>query len=73
MDGAVFKLRVPATCCYGCKRKMLEEEHGRGKSAARLVGENKVDKRTYWVLSESVQLAPDGSLLQPGQSPFLWL
>lgn len=57
--------------------KMLEEEHGNGrgitKCAARLVGENQVEGQTYWVLSDSVQLGPDGTLLQPGQSPLLWL
>jgi len=44
--------------------KMLDEEHGRRKYAARLVGENKLDKESYWVMSESVQLSADGSLLK---------
>jgi len=53
--------------------KMLDEEHGRRKNAARLVGENKLDEESYWVMSESVQLSADGSLLEEGESPFLWL
>jgi len=53
--------------------KMLDEEHGRRKNAAGLVGENKLDEESYWVMSESVQLSADGSLLEEGESPFLWL
>ncbi len=52
--------------------EMLEGEQGK-KVAARLVGENTLDGKSYWVLSDSVQLSADGSLLQQGQSPFLWL
>ena len=29
--------------------KMLDEEHGRRKNAARLVGENKLDEESYWL------------------------
>ena len=50
--------------------EMLEEEQGK-KVAARVVGENTLDGRSYWVLSDSVQLSADGSQLQQGQSPFL--
>ena len=51
--------------------EMLEEEEGRKKTAARLVGENRLDGKSYWVFSKSVQLSGDGSLLEQHQSPFL--
>ena len=66
-DGEFKKLMIQLSS------EMLEEEQGRKKIAARLVGENTLDGKSYWVLSESIQIAGDGSLLDQGQWLFLWL
>ena len=48
-------------------------EQGRVRLAARVVGVNKYEGKSYWVFSEGMQLSECGREMQPGESPFMWL
>ena len=44
------------------------------KYAARIVGRNQDSSgKAVWIFSESIQVSPEGSLIAPEESSFLWL
>ena len=53
--------------------EMMEDDQGGRLYAARLIGRNRIDQSTFWVMSEDVQITHDGDLAQQGDTPFRWL
>ena len=53
--------------------EMMKDDQGRQLYATRMVGHNCINQLTVWVMSEEVQITNNGELVQPGETPFLWL
>ena len=59
--------------CHSPDVSRILEEQQEEKVATRLVGENKHERKSCWIFSESIQLSANGLPLEEGHSPFLWL